>query len=164
MYSIAFFIEQSGAMDSVSLFLYYTPEGSPYHEENAGKFGEQFEKIHMLLFMVMIIFVLNIIVLCRSAGQIEDKWNEWEMLCHDPERMALFCEDLEAREHDRGGSLRTKTKRLGYTYKTMDEILDYMVRTPPTRGHHAEPLELPLLPPLSFQNGTTHYIARCCDL
>lgn len=67
---VFFFISKFNALEPISIKL--------FGEEEDEKLNEMFETVHMVLFMVMMIFLIQVIFQLRIAGALEEKWKTWE--------------------------------------------------------------------------------------
>jgi Ca2+-binding EF-hand superfamily protein len=73
---ICFLITKFG-LDHISLMVFGTSEGKE-HEENKEKLGEMLESIHMVIFLVMVIFIFEALGMLQLAEAESERWCDME--------------------------------------------------------------------------------------
>lgn len=87
---------------------------------------EIFENLHMMLFMVMCIFILEVLLTIYYAKMIQSQWEQAEGVCHDPEKLAAVMDGWHPRDHTITEKATEAMQKAGLDPDDLDFMMDYL--------------------------------------
>jgi len=105
---LTFVMARTGFLSATSAQVFQTSNSASAEEikENKDRIPEMFEKLHMMLFLVMVIFVLEVGLLIWSVKWIRKRWEAIEKIKESPEAQSKAlkaydeCENMEPTNAD----------------------------------------------------------------
>jgi Ca2+-binding EF-hand superfamily protein len=95
-------------------------------EELTKAVPEIFENLHMTLFLVMVIFIFEVLLTIYFAKMIQDSWMETETVCHEPEQLKAVLNAWHARDHTITEDAAEHMKSAGLVSDNLDFMMDYL--------------------------------------
>lgn len=95
-------------------------------EEWQKKVPEIFESLHMLLFLVMVIFIFEVMLTIYYAKRIQDKWIVTEKICSQPTQLAAVMQGWHPRDHTVTKDAVEAMKSADLDPSQLDFMMDYL--------------------------------------